>query len=222
MAKRGPKPKPKGKLKRKRDYSRERSKAAANKANKGPDSPEARWLQEHIDRINATLPSLIWEDRQLDVDIPEDKPDRCFVDTTLGKITQIEAHADVKLKLALGDNCYLNLRPDWTGYPKVWNPPDLVEKMVNIPSPELYHQNWLPLEKSDVLSWTRITGLLKPETVAVLTTSRAYANLVTEASLFATAEQVKPKLRFIAIPSNPKAAQKFLNRKYEDILRNEI
>ncbi|MFN4143538.1 hypothetical protein [Aestuariivirga sp.] len=221
MAKRGPKPKPKGKLKRKRDYSLERRKAAVNN-NAGPDSPKARWLQEYIDRINATLPSLIWEDRQLDVDIPEDKPDRCGLDATRGKITQIEVRSDVKMKLNLGENFFVNFRPDWTGPPKVWFPPDVVEAIVHIPSPELYHQNWLPLEKWDAVDWTRIAGLLMPETIAVLKTSRAYANLVNEASRFVAPKRTKPRARFIEIPSNPKAAAKFLRQKDEDILRNEF
>ena len=63
MAKRGPKPKPKGKLKKKREYGLERRKAAINKATTGPDNPKSRWLRDYIDLINATLPSVIWEDR---------------------------------------------------------------------------------------------------------------------------------------------------------------
>jgi hypothetical protein len=156
------------------------------------------------------------------VDIPEDKPDRCFVDTRLGKITQIEVRSDVKLKLDLGDNFFVNFRPDWTGRPKVWSPPDIVEELLHIPSPELNHQNCVDLIKPDFILGMNILGLLKPETLDVLKTSRAYANLVNEASRFVAPKRTKPKLRFIEVPSNPKAARKFLKQRDEDILRKEF
>ncbi len=216
MAKRGPKPKAK-KAAKKRDYSAERRKTVAKKT----QAATPKWLIAYIAQINDGLASMYWEERDLEVEIPAERPEFSKQWTDLETVTRIEAYAEEPFRLELADNDIAVFSPNHTGNTRAYQSREAVTTMYRVTPPEPLHQNWKEKVRPDILTLLNISSLLKWDTFRALFGSNAYFNLVAEASQRGKSKRRDPAMGIIPLPSNKKAAAKLAKLSIEDLLRRQ-